>query len=435
MALEAAAVARVALHFEVGHEVHLDRHGAGAVAFFAAPAVDVEGEVAGLDAEAARLVALREEPADVVVDFQVRRGIGAQRARRQLLSHVDHLADQLEALDSIAGADVAHRLAAPAQIIVVEHVLDQRRLAGARNAGDANHPAERNPHVEAFEVVFARAHDPQCRVAFSETPLARQRTHQHHPPRRGRVLVPVAVGALDGFGAFGALVAAGARGRAGPNQVAAVAPAAGPEFHGEIGPRDHHRIMLDHDYGIAEVAQMTQHAEQAAHVARVQSDGGLVERIHRGGQQAAERAREMDTLGLAARKRARLALDRQVAESDFVEISDAALKLAQHDAGALGCARLAAKLLQPSLELAHREPSGLRNSDSFDAHVERLGLELGAAASGAGYEAAVACEEDPDVGLVAPLLHPAEKSAHPRPSLPVIAVRAVVAAVSRLAVE
>src|SRR2546429_6879848 len=34
------------------------------------------------------------------------------------------------------------------------------------------------------------------------------------------------------------------------------------------------------------------------------------------------------SLGLAARERARLTLDREVAESDFVEISDAAFKLA-----------------------------------------------------------------------------------------------------------
>ena len=56
VALEAAAVARVALHLEVGHEMHLDRHGAGAVAFLAASAIDVEGKVARLHAEAARLV-------------------------------------------------------------------------------------------------------------------------------------------------------------------------------------------------------------------------------------------------------------------------------------------------------------------------------------------------------------------------------------------
>ena len=94
---------------------------------------------------------------------------------------------------------------------------------------------------------------------------------------------------------------------------------------------------------------MTQHAEQPAHVAGVQPDGRLVERVHRGGQQAAECAREMDTLGLAAGERARLPLDGQVAESDFVEIADTAFKLAQHNAGAFGRARLAAELLQPSL--------------------------------------------------------------------------------------
>src|SRR5271154_2838270 len=92
-------------------------------------------------------------------------------------------------------------------------------------------------------------------------------------------------------------------------------------------------------------------------------------------------------------------------------------------------------MLQPCLELAHREPPDLRDSDSFDAHVERFGLELGAAAAGAGDEAAVAREQNTDVGLVTPLLHPAEKSAHPRPSLPVMAVRAFVRAGARLAVE
>src|SRR5690554_1161254 len=62
----------------------------------------------------------------LLLEKQKSRGIGAQRARRQFLTHVDHLAHQLEALDPIARAHVAHRLAAPAQVVVVQHVLDQR---------------------------------------------------------------------------------------------------------------------------------------------------------------------------------------------------------------------------------------------------------------------------------------------------------------------
>src|SRR5690554_7027242 len=62
----------------------------------------------------------------LLLEKEKARGIGAQRARRQFLTHVDHLAHQLEALDPIARAHVAHRLAAPAQVVVVQHVLDQR---------------------------------------------------------------------------------------------------------------------------------------------------------------------------------------------------------------------------------------------------------------------------------------------------------------------
>src|ERR1700676_192580 len=62
-------------------------------------------------------VVFAEKPGVLAAVFQVGRGIGAQRARRQFLAHVDHLAHQLEALDAIAGADFANRLPAPAQII------------------------------------------------------------------------------------------------------------------------------------------------------------------------------------------------------------------------------------------------------------------------------------------------------------------------------
>ena len=127
---------------------------------------------------------------------------------------------------------------------------------------------------------------------------------------------------------------------------------------------------------------MAQHSEQPARIAGMQSDGRLVERIKRGGQQAAERAREMDALGLAARERTRLPLQRQVAEPDFVEIADPIVQLAQHDA----CARRRCALVSAADCSSHCGSSrtAIRPTSAidiaFDPHVERLGFELGAAA-------------------------------------------------------
>src|SRR5579863_172747 len=229
MALETAAVAGVASHFEVRHKMHLDRDRAGAMAAIATTAVDVERKVARLHFEPARFGTRREELADLVVYLEIGRRIGAQRTRRHLLPHMHHVADMLEAVDPITRAHFAYRLARPPQVIVVQHRFDQGRFARARNSGDADQSAERDRHVEVVQIVLARAADPYRRIALTEMALARKRAHQQYSPR----------------GFAGAVAAAFARG-ADARQIAAVPAAAGPEFHDEIGARDHRRIVLDH---------------------------------------------------------------------------------------------------------------------------------------------------------------------------------------------
>ena len=69
--------------------------------------------------------------------------------------------------------------------------------------------------------------------------------------------------------------------RAALHQIAAAAAAAGPELDQIIRASDHRRVVLDHDHGVAEIAQMAQHREQPARVARVQSYRRLIERVER----------------------------------------------------------------------------------------------------------------------------------------------------------
>jgi hypothetical protein len=77
--------------------------------------------------------------------------------------------------------------------------------------------------------------------------------------------------------------------------------------------------MLDHDHGVAEVAQVNQRFQQAGIVALVQADGGLVQHVEHAGQARADLRGKPDALAFAARQRAGIARQRQVVEPDIVE--------------------------------------------------------------------------------------------------------------------
>src|SRR6202453_5316157 len=126
MALEAAPVAGLAAHLEIGHEMHLDRHGARALTALAAPSAYVKGKIARLNAEPPGFRTGRKQLTDIIVDFQIGGGIRAHRTRRHLLPHMDNLANLLKAVDAIAGASLADARTRASEIIAVEHVLDQR---------------------------------------------------------------------------------------------------------------------------------------------------------------------------------------------------------------------------------------------------------------------------------------------------------------------
>ncbi len=93
--------------------------------------------------------------------------------------------------------------------------------------------------------------------------------------------------------------------------------------------------MFDDDERVAEVAQPLQRPEQPAVIARVQADGRLVEDVEHAGQAAADLAGQADTLRLAARKRRRRAVQRQVVEADVHEELEPVADLAQQFAGDL----------------------------------------------------------------------------------------------------
>ena len=82
-------------------------------------------------------------------------------------------------------------------------------------------------------------------------------------------------------------------------------PAPGPMSTTWSAGEDRVLVVLHHDHGVADVAQVLERFQQAGVVALVQADGGLVQHVEHAGETGADLRGEPDALALAARQRAR----------------------------------------------------------------------------------------------------------------------------------
>ena len=207
----------------------------------------------------------------------------------------------LDAFDAVVrGRGLVGAVQPPRQRLV-ERVDEQRRLAAARHAGDGGEQAERNLGRDVLQIVAARADDLEQAVRVRRPPL-RDRDLAHAveilPGQRRRVGHDVV-------------------GRALGDDVAAVHAGAGADVDDVVGGADRVLVVLDHDHGVAEVAQPAQRFEEPRVVALVQADRRLVEHVEHAGQPGADLRRKPDALALAAGQRAGArAVERQVFEAD-----------------------------------------------------------------------------------------------------------------------
>ena len=173
---------------------------------------------------------------------------------------------------------------------LVENVGNQRRLARARHAGDGDEHPERNLDGEVAQVVLARADDAQRLARLARpTRLGERDTQLAAEVARGeRIGMPdhLVHGALH-------------------HHLAAEPARARPEIDDVIGGANGVLVVLDHDHGVAEIAQAAQRVEQQRVVALVQPDARLVEDVEHADQARADLRREPDALRLAARRACR----------------------------------------------------------------------------------------------------------------------------------
>ena len=164
------------------------------------------------------------------------------------------------------------------------------------------------------------------------------------------------------------------------HDLAAVHARARADVDEVIGAADRVLVVLDHDHGVADVAQVRQRRQQARVVALVQPDRGLVEDVHHADQAGTDLARQADALRLAARERVGAAVQRQVIEPHVDQEAEAAAQLLQDLVGDLAAPSRELEILEIGLCLAHPERGQLRQRTVVDEDVARLGAQPSALA-------------------------------------------------------
>ena len=298
----APAVAVGAAQIHIRQKLHLHVLEAVAAAARAAAVAGVEAEGAGGVLALAGLRQSCEQAADGIEGADVARGIGARGAADAAL--IDH--DDLRRCSSTPckapmPAGILGGLALGALQRGEQHIVHQRRLAGAADAGHADQALERYLDVDVLEIVLAGALDAQTpgggalrrRMRRIDAPAVKQIIGGERALRRGELGdAPV------------------------EDDLAAVLAGAGPDVEQPVGRLHHLRIVLDHDQRIARIAQPLHDADDSTDIACMQADGGLVQHEQGVDQRGAERRGQIDPLHLAAGQRARLAVEIEVPQAD-----------------------------------------------------------------------------------------------------------------------
>ena len=184
---------------------------------------------------------------------------------------------------------------------------------------------------------------------------------------------------------------------------------AGPHVDDVIGGAHHVGIVLHNHDGVAEVAQLFQDADQPAGVARVQSDGRLVQNVAGAHQPRSQASGELDALRFPARERGRQPVQRQIVEPDVVQEFQA---LADFDQDLVGDGRFFRRQFERFKELVGLLDVQLHDiGDGFagDPHVERLGAQARTIAVRAVGVASIAAQKDAHVDFVLLGLHFGER--------------------------
>ena len=388
--LEAAAFALFARQVQVRHEEHLDFLIPGALALFAAATNDVEAERAGCVFPFTREGDVGKEAANFVERLDIGDRVRSRRTPDRLLIHKDHFVECFGAFEGVVRADAFAEVHLGAVFAgeslferAIENVMNERALAATRYAGDRGERTERDAHIHATQVVLTGA-------------AQRKPAAVHLPSRIGHGQRAFAAQVLAGERAL----RGGVRDRAFEDNRAAEFAATGPELDHPVRRADGLKVVLDHDHGVARVAEPRENGEQPAQVARMQSDARFVEDVRRVDEVRTERVGEGDALRFAAGEGARGAIEREVRKSDVAEKSEPVAGFTQNVRGDFLLAAREKERVEPGAQQIDGHGRDVGDGLAADFHVEGVHFQAGAMTGATLLGHLVAAQENPDVLLV-----------------------------------
>ncbi len=229
------AVAHFAGHVDIRKKLHFYLDDAIAVASLAAAAFHIETEATRFVAPHFRLRGLAVKFANIIEYTGIGGRIRPGRAADGLLIDVDDLIHVLHAFHGIILAGTVGGVIFDIAQSLVQNFIDQGTFPRARFAGDYGESAQRNGHIDVFQIVFRCPFDGEEK-AISFSPLR----------RKGDIFLAAKVHAGDRvFHLLHVLR------RSFCHHAAAVFAGAGADVHHPIGGANGVFVMLHHDQRIS----------------------------------------------------------------------------------------------------------------------------------------------------------------------------------------
>ena len=266
--------------------MHLDFDLPIALAGFATASADVEAESPGTVSVRFAFLRAREQRADIVPQPDIGCGIASGGSSDRALIDVDHLIDVLDAGDLTIGARAPMRMVDAIRQRRSERVGDQRAFAASGNARDDRKRAEGDGERDVVQVVLACSGELEA-AALGFATLLRHRDH---------ATTRKVIGRKRTFRGRNLLR------RSGSDDHTATLTSTRAHVHHIICGANGVLVMLDHDHGVAKIAQMFERSDKTLVVTLMQADGGLVKDIEHAHQTRADLRGQTDTLRFATGK-------------------------------------------------------------------------------------------------------------------------------------
>ncbi len=211
LAIIARALADIAWHVYIGQELHLDTILALSLTRLAAAAFDIEAETTRRITAYFALGHIAEQVANLVEQVGIGRRVAARRAADRTLIDLDHFVQMLQSVNRLVLAGEGLRAIEVLAQSLAEDLDQERTLAAAADAGNADELAQRDADVHIFQIVLGRADDLQPFAGagpalFRHGPMAgKPKSAEMHPGPGFRIREEIArpdPATVEGLGEF-----------------------------------------------------------------------------------------------------------------------------------------------------------------------------------------------------------------------------------------